>query len=54
MMVRKDTRHWANADAKPFEQLSFKARNLSAAPRSEQQTDSSKRHSQELPRGAGR
>ena len=54
MTARKDTRHWANANAKPFEQLSFKARNLSAVPRSEQQTDSSKRHSQELTRRADR
>ncbi len=54
MTARKDTRHWANADAKPIEQLSFKAKNLSAVPRSEQQTDSSKPNLQQVPRRVDR
>ena len=50
MRAREDTRRWANADAKPLEQLSAGTRNFGAPPRREQQTDPSKRPLQERPR----
>ena len=54
MRAREDTRRWANADAKPLEQLGPGTRHFGLPPRSERQTYSSKRSFQEMSRRVSR